>query len=229
MPPKKKKKKNIVSDDTDSQSGGPSDSDAQKGRVRKKATGVSQLTTQQQQQQQQQQHVAGKDQSSEQVMAFVSEQELAKYARPLGIRRLMLADLCQQSDLEGRYVGGQVISTCSMPYSQGHDLSIFIQDESTTHNSQYKHLKVTISDKIGENMPSLRDDAKLFLHKAEVVDNATNDFSQDHAKCLVVDGEEVRVWIVHRDARESRFFTQTSCGKKWWKKTKKKRVEMELK
>ena len=159
-----------------------------------------------------------------QIKGFLSQQELAKYARTLGLKRVMLADLQQQSDLENRYVGGQVMGHYSLSFSQGHDLAIFIQDKTTTHGSQPKHLKVTICNELAENMPTLREDAKLFLYKA-VVKEDSRDFSQDHGKCLLVESPDAQVWIVHRDVQKPYFFTET-CGKKWWSRTKKKREQM---
>ncbi len=161
-----------------------------------------------------------------QIRGFVSLQELKQYASILNVKRVMLADLHQQSDLSRGYVGGQVIGHCFTSYSQGHDLTIFIQDESTSQGSQPKHLKVTICEGLASRMPTLRDDAKLFLYRAVVrEDTGEGDFSQDHSKCLLMDGTEAQVWIVHRAVRKT-FFTET-CGKKWWSKTKQNREKVQ--
>ena len=157
-----------------------------------------------------------------QVMGFVSEQELSKYAHNMGLKRLMLTELEQQSDLDSKYCGGQIISYFSSSYSQGNDLSVFIHDESTTQASQAKHLMVTISEELAEGM-SLRSDAKLFVHNALVKDDPQS-VSQDHGKCLLVCGSEDRVWIVHKAIHDTMFFSRTSsCGKRWWRKTKQRR------
>ena len=161
----------------------------------------------------------------EHIQGFTSQQELAKHAISLGLKRVLLADLHQQSDLQNGYIGGQVMGHCSLPLSQGHDLNIFIQDESTTEGSQSKHLRVTIQDQLAEKLPVLREDAKLFLYRPEVKDDAI-EVSQDHGKCLVV-GTETLVWIVHRDVRKPHFFSEKSCGKKWWGRTKKRRKKMQ--
>jgi hypothetical protein len=159
----------------------------------------------------------------QQVLGFVSQQELAKYARGLKIKRVMLADLKEQSDLDGGYIGGQVMGHFFKSYSQGHDLAVFIQDESTTQGSQHKHLMVSITDGLASEMPTLRDDAKLFLYNA-VVKEDSSDFSQDHGKCLVMDRPDAQVWIVHKDVKKEEFFKRSgTCGKKWWAKTKQNR------
>lgn len=162
-----------------------------------------------------------------QVMGFVSEQELSKFAHDMGLKRLMLIDLFQQSDLDNSYCGGQIISYCSASYSQGHDLSVFIQDESTTQASQSKQLLVTISEELAEGM-SLRSDAKIFVHNALVTDDPQA-VSQDHSKCLLVNGSDARVWIVHKDVHNPVFFSHASCGKKWWRKTKQRRERIKSK
>lgn len=167
------------------------------------------------------------DLDQQQVTGFVSQQELAKHARTLGLKRVMLADLQNQSDLDKGYVGGQVMAHCSLPYSQGHDLTVFIQDESTTEGSQPKHLRVTVCHELAEKVPTLRDDVKLFLYRAVVNDeDDTCDFSQDHGKRLLMGGTDAQVWIVHKDARKPHFFAETSCGKKWWTRTKQKREKI---
>lgn len=212
MPPKKKRKLQKNTRGTDSASGGPSASDSDAGRGetgREAASGP----------------LATERQLDQQIMGFVSQQELAKHARALDIKRVMLADLKEQSDLDRGYVGGQVLGHHFKSYSQSHDLVVFIQDESTTQGSQPKHLMVTISDGLASDMPALIDGAKLFLHKAMVKDDSC-EFSQDHGKCLLVGGEDVRVWIVHRDARRPDFFKSSTCGKKWWAKTKQTREKI---
>lgn len=158
----------------------------------------------------------------EQIQGFTSQQELAKHAISLGLKRVLLADLHQQSDLEGGYVGGQVMGHCSF---SPHDLHIFIQDESTTEGSQSKHLRIMIEGQLTEMMPVLRDDAKLFLYRPEVKDD-TIEVSQDHGKCLVV-GADTLVWIVHKDVQKPHFFSDKSCSKKWWGRTRKRRKKMQ--
>lgn len=218
MPPKKKikllKDQNVVPDeDTDS------DSAAQKGRKKAVATSPPLATTAQHE------HLDGAAEVPQQIMGFVSQQELAKYARGLHIKRVMLADLKEQSDLDRGYVGGQVMGHYSKSYSQGHDLTVFIQDESTTLGSQHKHLMVTITDRLASEMPTLRDDAKLFLYNAVVKEDSC-DFSQDHGKCLLMDRADAQIWIVHRDVNKEDFFKTSTCGKKWWTKTKQSREKI---
>lgn len=226
MPPKKKARKVWFDTDTGGGSSDPSDSDYSPsgGRSKKKAAGSACTTTTSEG------SVGSLHQQLDtpQIMGFVSEQELAKFARGMGLKRLMLTDLYQQNDLSTSYCGGQVISHFSSSYSQGHDLGVFIQDESTTQGSQSKHLMVTISEDLAEGVPSLGSDAKLFVHKALVKDDPQA-FSQDHGKCLLVEGNEAKVWIVHRNVREPMFFSRTSCGKKWWRKTKTRREKIKSK
>lgn len=218
MPPKKKRKglKNVPSD---GDSGGPSDSDSAKRQREAAGTPLPPppptTTTQDRQKPRQQ------------IKGFVSQQELAKHAITLGLKRVMLADLHQQSDLTGGYIGGQVMGHCSTPSAsgQGHDLHVFIQDESTTEGSQSKHLKVIICNDMAEKMPVL-DDAKLFLYKPTVQDDII-EVSQDHGKSLLVDGIETHVWIVHKNVRKPSFFSEKSCGKKWWGRTKKRREKIQ--
>lgn len=235
MPPRKKKRLLKSTSASDTGSGGPSDSDSRKEpepvasktskaqpdpsadatEVERGGTSCTSTAA-----------TAGTLQPEKQISGFVSQQELAKHARSLGLKRTMLADLKQQSDLDSAYVGGQVMAHCSLPYSQGHDLTIFIQDESTSQGSQPKHLRVTFDSKLSERMPVLRDDAKLFLHRA-LVKEETPEFSQDHGKCLLVRGAEAQVWIVHRDVRKSYFFSEKSCGKQWWIRTKQRRQKIQ--
>lgn len=219
MPPKKKKKllsnQDAVLEDTDSDTGGPT--------ARRKAvvgsSGPIATTTAQED------HLQDDTETSQPIMGFVSQQELAKYARGLNIKRVMLANLREQSDLDGAYVGGQVIGHYSKSYSQGHDVNVFIQDESTTEGSQHKHLLVTFTDRLADEMPALRDDIKLFLYNAVVREDSSSDFSQDHGKCLLMDRDDAQVWIVHKDVRKEGFFRK-SFGKKWWAKTKQNREKM---
>ena len=171
-----------------------------------------------------------------QVVGFASEQELSKYARGIGLTRLSLTDLYQQSNLDTSYCGGQVIGHFSNSYSQGHELGVFIEDESATEGSQSEHLVVTISDELAEGMPRLSSDAMMFVHKAIVKDSdgqtCSQDpqaFSQDHGKCLWVGGSEARVWIVHKDVHRLMQSTQRSCRKRWWKKTKERREKIKSK
>ena len=148
-----------------------------------------------------------------QAMGFVSEQELSKYAHNMGLKRLMLTELEQQSDLDPKCCGGQIISYFSLSYSQSHDLSVFIHDESTIQASQAKQLMVTISKELAEGM-NLRSDAKLFVHNALVKDDPQS-VSQDHAKCLLVCGSEARIWIVHNDIHDTMFsLTHRRVGKR---------------
>jgi len=163
--------------------------------------------------------------SSDRVKGFPSQQALARHASSLGIKRVMLADLQQQSDLDEGFVGGAVMAHCSLPYSQGHDLAVFVQDESTSQSTQTKHLRVTISAGLAECMPVLRDNVKIFLYRAEVRDE-TGDLSQDHGKCLFVEGPDAEVWVVHRDVSKPGFFSEKSCGRKWWTRTKEMRDKM---
>ncbi len=225
MPPKKKRKalKNVPSD---ADSGGPSDSDARKDTAKRQgeaaaaplppattSSSSSSTTTTQD------------NQPEQQIKGFISQQELAKHAITLGLKRVMLADLHQQSDLTGGYIGGQVMGHCSLPLNQGHDLHVFIQDESTTEGSQSKHLKVIIRDELAEKMPIL-DDAKLFLYKPMVQDDAI-EVSQDHGKSLLVNGTKTHIWIVHKNARKPSFFSEKSCGRKWWGRTKRRREKIQ--
>ena len=211
MPPKKRKtRKNFLSDN---ESGGPSDSDSQRTRVGKRSTSKDANEK------------TNPFQPDKQIIGFVSEQELEKYALAKGIKKIMLIDLYQQNDLSDCYVGGQVIGHYATPYSQGHELCIFIHDESISSASQFKHLTVTISERLAEKIPSLGEDSKLFLYKALVRDDSRN-FSQDFGKCLLVDNDEAQVWIVHKNVCDPYFFSLTSCGKKWWKKTKQRREKM---
>ena len=216
MPPKKRIKllnyQNVVMEDTDSGS-----SDTGDLTVGKKAVVGSSATTTAQEE--------DDTEAPQPVMGFVSQQELAKYARGLNIKRVMLADLGEQSDLDGGYVGGQVIGHYSKSYSQGHDVNVFIQDESTTEGSQHKHLLVTFTERLANEMPALRDDIKLFLYNAVVKEDSSTDFSQDHGKCLLMDRDDAQVWIVHRDVRKEGFFRK-SFGKKWWAKTKQNREKI---
>ena len=216
MPPKKRIKllnyQNVVMEDTDSGS-----SDTGDLTVGKKAVVGSSATATAQEE--------DDTEAPQPVMGFVSQQELAKYARGLNIKRVMLADLGEQSDLDGGYVGGQVIGHYSKSYSQGHDVNVFIQDESTTEGSQHKHLLVTFTERLANEMPALRDDIKLFLYNAVVKEDSSTDFSQDHGKCLLMDRDDAQVWIVHRDVRKEGFFRK-SFGKKWWAKTKQNREKI---
>lgn len=219
MPPKKKRKVvNVKNVPSDTVSGGPPDSDARKDTAKggEEATNLPPATIQGTQ----------PLQPDQQIRGFISQQELAKHAISLGLKRVMLADLHQQSDLIGGYTGGQVMGHCSLPLSQGHDLNIFIQDESTTEGSQSKHLKVMICEALAEKMPVLRDNAKLFLYKPLVKDDAI-EVSQDHGKCLLVDSAEASIWIVHKDAHKPSFFSEKSCGKKWWGRTRKRREKVQ--
>ena len=112
MPPKKKRRvrKNITSD-TDS--GGPSETDVRTARDRpRKAAGLGPAV----------------QSSAGQIKGFAAQQGLARHAKSLGLKRLMLANLQQQSDMDKAYIGGQVVGHCSLPLSQGHDLSVFVQD-----------------------------------------------------------------------------------------------------
>lgn len=222
MPPKKKIKllKNL-----DVESEGDTDSDSASHKGRKKAVATSSSPPPATTAQQEFEHLDGTTEVSHQVMGFVSLQELAKYTRGLNIKRVMLADLKEQCDLDRGYVGGQVMGHFSKSYSQGHDLTVFIQDESTTQGSQHKHLMVTIVDVLASEMPNLKDDAKLFLYNAVVKEDSC-DFSQDHGKCLLMDRADARVWIVHRDINKEDFFKSNTCGKKWWAKTKQSREKI---
>lgn len=215
MPPKKRKRHVLP----ESYSGEPSEHTA-KRRETSAATSSPLLTSLLQPP-----TTTSSNSNQQQIKGFISQQELAKYAISLGLKRVMLADLHQQSDLQKGYIGGQVMGHCSLPLSQGHDLNIFIQDESTTEGSQSKHLKVTICQEVAEKMPVLRDDAKLFLYKPLVREDDI-EVSQDHGKCLLVDKKETKVWIVHKDARKPSFFSEKSCGKKWWGRTKKRREKI---
>ena len=207
MPPKKRRKKN-ASSDTDS--GGPPGETSKQREAAAAASNPLPTSTD----------------TDKQIQGFISQQELAKHAISLGLKRVMLADLHQQSDLNGGYTGGQVMGHCSLPLSQGHDLNIFIQDESTTEGSQSKHLKVTICEELAEKMPVLRDDAKLFLYNPLVKEDDI-EVSQDHGKCLLVNSAETKIWIVHKDVRKPSFFSEKSCGKKWWGKTRKRREKIQ--
>lgn len=253
-PPSRKKlklHKNVPDTDSASASGGPSDSDARKGGRKRKRVGksaasapggssrgafVPSTASSLQQAHSSKSEVGDRGSGQEdggggggadpQIQGFVSQQELARYARSLKLKRIMLADLREQSDLEKAYVGGQVMGHYSKSYSQGHDLNIFIQDESTTQGSQPKHLKVSICGELAGKMPALRDDAKLFVCNAVVKEDSC-DFSQDHGKCLLMEGAEARVWIVHKDVQKDHFFSET-CGKRWWSKTKQNREKIQM-
>lgn len=218
MPPKKKRKLQesfYPSESADVTSGKPSTSNSDTGVEEATAGWVAAsgpLAT-------------GRQLDQQIILGFVSQQELAKHARALKLKRVMLADLKEQSDLNRGYIGGQVMGHHFKSFSQCHDLVVFIQDESTSLGSQPKHLMVTIGGSLASDMPTLRDDAKLFLYNA-VVKEDTCDFSQDHGKCLLVEGEDVQVWIVHKDVRRADFFKSGTCGKKWWAKTKQTREKL---
>lgn len=215
MPPKKKRRRVQRNLTSDTDSGGPSESDAQGDGTGTAGAKASVPAPSKQQ-----------PAAEKQISGFASQQELAKHARSLGLKRLMLANLDQQSDLDKAYVGGEIVAHCSLPFSQGHDLSVFIQDNSIAQGSHVRHLRVTVREELAAKMPILRDDAKLFVYKALVQDETVN-FSQDHGKCLLMEGPEAQVWIVHRDVNKPNFFSETSCGKKWWMKTKQKREKVQ--
>ena len=164
----------------------------------------------------------GDQQEDKQVQGFLSIKDLEQYAEGLQLRRVTLRDLNNQRDLETGYVGGWVLAQHAYPYSQGHNVDVFIRDESTSDvNENAKHLMVTIDGKIVEEMPTLlSNEFMLFLHKARVEDENVA-FSQDHHKRLVVEGPAPRVWIIHRHANKQGFFQQKTCKPKWFKRQKK--------
>lgn len=213
MPPLKKRK--LLASDTDSGASEPSAHP--RGRKPKKRSKKNKSSVVQQQQA----CTTVPDQDTQIVSGFVSMEELERHADSLGIRRILLANLCQDTDLDTAYVGGKVMAH----YSQGKDeLGFFIQDESTTDGSQPKHLRVSISREIAEKVPKVGDDARLFFHKVTAQDEERLEFSQDHKKFLLVSGTEARIWIVHKDVQDPKFFSLTSsCGKRWWERTRKKR------
>ena len=218
-PENKAQKRNLTDSEGTSNSGGTSDPDSCfKGRKRKRKTAnVTSIATT---------SSRAPETESSQIVGFVSVEELDKFAQQMGLKKLTLDDLYNYDNLNDAYVGGQVLSQFSTGY--GH-LGIFIQDESPSQPSQSKHLMITVNDPLAEEMPSLGFDAKLFIHKADIMVDDTSAYSQDHGKCLVVTGKEARLWIVHKDVRDPMFFSRTSCGKRWWKRTKKRREKMQSK
>ena len=160
--------------------------------------------------------------NAKQVMYFSSVSELSEYAETLNVKRIMLSDLQDQSDLESCYVGGNVISQLDFSSSQSDFTNIFIQDESTSENSSnFKNLLVEIDMDIvrAYKIPPLIKNHKIFVHKANLTDDVV-ELSQDIGKRIVVSGTEARVWVVHEHAHTDKFF-QTTFGKKFWKKRKK--------
>lgn len=165
------------------------------------------------------------EEPSPRLRGFVTEEEMDTYARNLRLKRLSLDDLNHCNSLNDCYTGGQVLSHCSTSYG---NLDIFVQDETAPELSQSKHLKISFSDPLAASIPSLDGNAKLFVHKASIEIEKT-DFSQDHTKCLVVEDSESKVWIVHKDIRNPTFFSRTSCGKNWWKRTSQRRKKLQCK
>lgn len=158
------------------------------------------------------------DSETDQVMFFQSDSELAEYAMTkFNLKRIMLADLQGQSDLERGYVGGRVMGQVDFSDSQSNFTEIFIQDKTT----EDRHLLVQVDMQIivANDIPALDNGHRLFLHKAELMDDNV-EFSQDFGKRIVVSGVEPRVWVVHKHANTEKFF-QATCGKKYWKKRKK--------
>jgi len=160
-----------------------------------------------------------------QLVGFVSERDMDKHAQEQGLKKLTLEDLCNHSNLNDSYVGGQVLSSFSVSY--GH-LGIYVQDESASQPSQSKHLLINFEAPLATQLPSLGSDAKVFVHRASVAEDEGS-YSQDHSKCLLVSGTEASVWIVHKDVNNPVFFSRTSCGKRWWKRNMKTRERLQSK
>ena len=160
-----------------------------------------------------------------QLMGFVCERDMDKYAQEMGLKKLTLEDLCSHSNLNNSYVGGQVLSHFSRNY--GH-FGIYVQDESAAQPSQSKHLLINFEVPLAMQLPSLSSDAKVFVHRACVTEDERT-CSQDHNKCLLVSGQEARVWIVHKDVNDPVFFSRAPCGKRWWKRSKKTRERLQAK
>lgn len=161
-------------------------------------------------------------QEDKQVQAFSSRKGLENHVNKLKLKRVMLRDLEDQCDLENGYVGGWVIANQAHPYSQGHNVDVYIRDDSVTDmKKDAKYLVVTIDGKIVEEMPTLlSEDFELYLYKPRVEDEDI-EYSQDLPKRLVVEGPEPRVWIVHKHAKRKGFFQRKTCKSKWFRKQKK--------
>ena len=161
-----------------------------------------------------------------QIKAFRTEAELISYASGLKLTRTLIKDLNAQSEINEWYVGGWVVGSYASSYSQGHILSIFVRDESTSdHLEDAKQLMICIDGNIAEELPSmLSSEYKLFIHRGKVSPHIPQ-YSQDLSNCLLVSGEEPRVWIVHKNANKDGFLQQRSCKSAWYEKQKRRRVE----
>ena len=163
---------------------------------------------------------------SPQIKAFKTEDQLNSHALALKLTRIMIKDLEAQSDLSKGYVGGWVVGSYASSYSQGHVLSIFVRDESTSDRLQdAKQLMICIDGNIGEELPSMMSsEYKLFIHQGKISPHIPQ-YSQDLSKCLLVSGDEPKLWIVHKNANKEGFLQQRACKSGWYQKQKRRRVE----
>ena len=133
-----------------------------------------------------------------QVQAFTTEKELFPLLRHL--KRIPLAELREDSDLENGYIGGKVMAQCLQDTSQGR-IEILVTDDSLSP----KHITCYLEGDITNLYPQQSGmEYRLYLHRVEV-DSMFIEYSQDFELCVNVRGDEPRLWVVHQDAKLRHF------------------------
>ena len=156
-----------------------------------------------------------------QVQAFMTEKELFPLLGHL--KRIPLAELREDSDLENGYIGGKVLAQCLQDASQG-SIEILVTDDSLSPRHVTCYLEGDITNLYPQQSGM---EYQLYLHRVEV-DNMFVEYSQDFELCVNVRGEEPRLWVVHRDARLRSFLPGGNRRKNRKKRKRKKRVVAEV-
>lgn len=155
------------------------------------------------------------------IKGFKTLKELERHAQKLQLKRIMIAELGRDTDLLYGYIGGWVVATHALSYSQGHNLSVYLRDESVDETQEDSvQLRVEVEGVTVARMPTLMsENFMLFVHGGEVVPNVV-EYSHDHSHCLLAK-PPASIWLVHRDAHKAGFFQRKTCKEKWFKRQKK--------
>ncbi len=135
--------------------------------------------------------------TSQQVQAFSSFQELQPVLERLGIHNIPLDRLTEETSLEDAYIGGNVMAESTMDSSQG-TVEMLLQDKSLVPEQKYItcHLQGCITRLLPESGYT---GSKVYFHKAKAR-IVRSEFSQEVGMSIFVEGDKVKVWIVNANA-----------------------------
>lgn len=157
-----------------------------------------------------------------QLLAFTSEEEMKPYVRHL--KRIPLAELTSESDLENGYIGGELRAQSLMGLTQGH-IELIVTDKSLSLLN--KSVTCYVQGDITHLFPQMIGDYRVYFNRVQV-DEMCIEWSQDFEMCIRV-GDDARVFVVHPDARLQGFLPSKGTNTMKQKKRKRQKAKRLMK